>query len=125
MRQQKFSLIKRIRSFGFAFNGLRILIQEEHNSWIHLFIGSCVIIAGFFLNISTSEWMAITLSIGFVFAIELLNSAVENIANFVSPEKHEVIKKVKDLAAAGVLISSITSVAIGLIVFLPKIIELF
>jgi diacylglycerol kinase len=124
MEHQKFSIIKRIKSFGFAFNGLKILIKEEHNSRIHIFATFCVIIAGFIIKLSAAEWIAVVFAIGFVITMEILNSAVENIADFVSPEKHYIIKKIKDLAAAAVLISAITAVIIGLIVFLPKILAL-
>lgn len=125
MKQHKFSIKKRLRSFNFAFNGLKILLQEEHNSRIHLFIGAIVVVTGFILKISRDEWLAIILSIGFVFACELFNSSIENLADFVSPQKHKTIKKVKDLAAASVLISSLVAIVIGFIVFLPKILELF
>ena len=121
---QPFSILKRLKSFTFAFNGLKILVQEEHNAWLHIAVTVCVTIAGFLLHISLMEWIAVTLCVGLVFALELVNSAIENIADFVSPEKNEIIKKVKDLSAAAVLIAAICSVIVGLIVFLPKIITL-
>jgi len=121
MPKEKFSITKRLRSFGYAFNGLKILIREEHNARIHLITAVVAITAGFCLHISALEWIAIVFAIGFVITLEIINSAIENIADFVSPEKHDTIKKIKDLAAAGVLISSITALIIGLIVFLPKI----
>jgi len=124
MRNQKFSIRKRIESFGFAFNGLKILIRDEHNSWIHLFAVFCVIIAGVFFKISVSEWISVVFAFGFVIALEIVNSAIENITDFVSPERHEMIKKIKDLAAAAVLLAAITAFIIGLIIFLPKILEL-
>lgn len=120
MKQQRFSILKRIKSFKYAFNGLRILIKEEHNARIHLLATICVIMAGLFLKISLNEWIAIVFSIGLVFSLEIINSSVENIADFISPEKHETIKKIKDLSASGVLISAITAFVIGLIIFLPK-----
>jgi len=121
MSKEKFSFHKRLRSFGYAFNGLKILIKEEHNARIHLLAAVIAIIAGFYFHISTVEWIAIVFAIGFVIALEIVNSAIENMADFVSPEWHSTIKKIKDLAAAGVLISSITALIIGLIIFLPKI----
>lgn len=121
MKQQKFSLRKRLKSFSFAFNGLRLLLKEEHNSWIHILATVCVVIAGFIFDISAFEWIAIVFAIGLVIALELINSAIENIADFVLPEKHDKIKKVKDLAAAAVLISAVTALVIGLIIFIPKI----
>ncbi|MFK7899260.1 MAG: diacylglycerol kinase family protein [Cyclobacteriaceae bacterium] len=121
MKQQRFSISKRIKSFRFAFNGLKILIKEEHNSRVHLFAAISAIIAGFSLNISTTEWLAIILSIGFIICLELINSSIENIADFVSTEKHDSIKKVKDLAAGGVLVSAVSAFIIAVVIFIPKI----
>ena len=121
MKPQKFSISSRIRSFGYAFNGLKILFKEEHNSRIQLLAAIAAVIAGFVFNISPTDWIAIIFAIGFVLAMEAINSAIEGLADFVSPEKHDMIKKVKDLSAAGVLISALTALVIGLIVFLPKI----
>ena len=121
MKNQKFSIRERLKSFGFAFNGLKILVREEHNSRIHLFAVVCVIIAGVFVKISVSDWIAVVFAFGFVIVMEIVNSAIEGIADFVSPEKHEMIKKIKDLSAAAVLIAAITAFIIGLIIFVPKI----
>lgn len=124
MSSQKFSLIKRMQSFTFAFNGIKLLLREEHNSRIHLFIAACAITAGGFLNLSGLEWIAIVFAIGFVIVMEIINTSIENIADFISPDRHEKIKIIKDLSAAAVLISVLTAVAVGTIVFLPKILEL-
>jgi len=121
MPNENFTLYKRLRSFGFAFNGLKILFREEHNARIHLLAAVVVIIAGFCFHISILEWMAVVLAIGLVITMEIINSAIENMADFVSPERHEKIKKIKDLAAAGVLVSAITALIIGMIIFVPKI----
>ena len=124
MKQKNFSIRKRIQSFKFAFNGLRILLQEESNAWIHFCVAICVLVAGFVLRISVVEWTIVIFCIGFVFALELINSAIENMADFVSKEYHDLIKKTKDLAAGAVLIGSIAVAIIGLIIFVPKIIRL-
>jgi diacylglycerol kinase len=124
MKQGKFSFKKRLESFKYAFNGLKILIQEEHNSWIHIFITLCVVAAGFLLKITISEWIAVIFCIGVVIALEMVNSAIENIADFVSPERHAMIKKIKDLSAGAVFVGAIASAIIGLIIFLPKIMAL-
>ena len=124
MKNRNFSIRQRIKSFAYAFNGVKIFIQEEHNARIHLFVTICVLAASFIFKISLPEWIAVIFAIGFVITSEVINTALENIADFVSPEKNEQIKKVKDLAAAGVLICSITALSIGLIIFIPKIIAL-
>jgi diacylglycerol kinase len=121
MKNQKFSIINRLLSFKHAFNGLSILIKEEHNARIHLVASICVIIACLVFKISLYEWIAIVFAVGLVFCLEIINSSIENIADFISPEKHEMIKKIKDLSASGVLISALTALIIGLIIFLPKI----
>jgi diacylglycerol kinase len=116
--------MKRLQSFKHAFNGLRILLREESNAWIHFCIAICVLVAGFVFKISVEEWIVVIFCISFVFALELLNTAIENMANFVSKEYHDLIKKTKDLAAGAVLIGAIVSAIIGLIIFVPKIKEL-
>ena len=123
--QKKFSIKDRFKSFSYAFNGLKLLLKEEHNSRIHLAITITVLILSILLKISTTEWLFVILLIGFVFVTEILNSAIENLADFVSPEKNNLIKKVKDLAAAGVLLSAVTALIVGIVIFLPKIIEKF
>jgi diacylglycerol kinase len=117
--------MNRIRSFIPAFNGLKILIKEEHNSRIHLLAAILVLIASILFRISAIEWIVVIFAIGLVFVSEIINSAIENITDFISSENDETIKKIKDLSAAGVLISSFTSLIIGLIVFIPKVSKLF
>lgn len=121
MKKVNFSIAKRIKSFGFAFNGLRILFHEEHNSRIHFFASVLVVIAALLFKLNTYEWIAIIFSIGLVITAEIINTAVENIADFLTTEQNNHIKKIKDLAAAAVLVSALTALTIGLIIFLPKI----
>lgn len=124
MSNNNFTFRDRIKSFGYAFNGLKMLFTNEHNAWIHFFAGIFVIIAGFLLQISIFEWIVLFIVIGFVFALEAINSSIERLSDFVSPEKHEQIKVVKDLAAAGVLISALTAFIVGILIFIPKVIAL-
>lgn len=124
-KQEKFSIAKRLKSFTYAFNGLKVLFQEEHNSRIHLFATVCVIVAGVLLKLSILEWVAVAFAVGLVFSGEIFNSAIEDLADVVCPERNERIKKVKDLAAATVLVNALTAAVIGLLVFVPKIIHLF
>ena len=125
MKNDGFTLRKRLKSFKFAFNGIRLLITREHNAWIHCFAAICVIIAGFAFDISTTEWIAVTFAIGTVLAAEAVNSSIEAIADLVSPEYNEAIKRTKDIAAGAVLILAISAAIVGLIIFIPKIMEIF
>ena len=121
MNAEKFSIKKRLKSFLYAFNGLLLLIKNEHNARIHLVATVCVIAAGFIFQITAFEWIAIIFAIGLVFVSEIINSSIEQFADFVSPDKHEKIKTVKDFAAAAVLVAAFISVIIGVIVFFKRI----
>ncbi|HYG50863.1 MAG TPA: diacylglycerol kinase family protein [Flavobacteriales bacterium] len=125
MKYEKFSLNKRLKSFPYAFNGLKILLREEHNSILHLLAATGVVAAGIYFKLSACEWVAVAFAIGLVISLEIINSVIENVADFVSPSKNEKIKKIKDLSAAAVLVSSLTALAIGAIVFVPKIVALW
>lgn len=116
----KFSIKARLKSFLYAFNGLKILFKTEHNVWIHSVSAFIAIIMGFQFKLSIFEWCFIALAIGIVFVAEIINTSIEYLTDFVSPQMDERAKKVKDLAAAAVFISSITSLAIGILIFLPK-----
>ena len=113
MKQERFSIAKRLKSFTYAFNGLRVFITEEHNAWIHLFATVCVVAAGMLFKISLMEWVAVVFAIGLVFSFEIINTSVENIADFICSERNDHIKRIKDLAAAAVLVSAITAALSG------------
>ena len=125
MKNDGFTLKKRLKSFKFAFNGIKLLITKEHNAWIHCFAAVCVIRAGYVFGISAKEWIAVVFAIGTVLAAEAVNSSIEAIADLVSPGYNEAIKRTKDLAAGAVLILAIAAAIVGLIIFVPKIIETF
>jgi diacylglycerol kinase len=125
MKHRSVAIRKRIMSFSYAIDGMKVLFREEPNARIHLFVTICVIVAGSLFRISAIEWVAVVFAIGLVLSLEAINTSMENLADFVSPEKHICIKKIKDLSAAGVLFGTISAVIIGLIVFVPKIIGLF
>lgn len=121
MQEEKFSLAKRLKSFIYAFNGLRLLLVKEHNARIHLLATAMAILAGFVWRISPLEWAMIIFCIGFVWAMELVNTAIEALADHVTSGKNPAIKKTKDLAAAAVLVSAAVACTVGMLIFLPKI----
>lgn len=122
MKGDKFSVRKRIRSFGYAFEGMATLVRDEHNARIHVLALVCAIALGILLGITKTEWCLVVLCIGGVLMAEAMNTAVEALADLVSPERHPLVKKAKDVAAAGVLIMAIAAAAIGLCIFLPYLI---
>lgn len=117
---EKFSWRARGRSFRYAFNGLRCLVRDEHNARIHVSVAAAVLIAGGVIGLERWEWVAIVGCIGVVLMAEAFNSAVEAVADRFGPERHPLIGKAKDVAAAGVLIVAVAAVIIGAIIFLGK-----
>ncbi len=123
--RQTFSIKRQIQSFRYAFRGIKIVVKSEHNMHIHLIASVCVILFGFLLQLNMTEWCFVVLAIGFVLFAETINTSVELLTDLVSPDFHVLAEKTKDVAAAAVVIASITAAIIGLIIFLPKIYVLF
>ena len=115
----------RIHSFKHAIRGIRMVIKSEKNMQIHLVVAVLVVLAGCFFNITTTEWMLCLLCFGLVFGAEMVNTSIENIVDLVSPKKHELAGRAKDMAAGAVLISALFAAGVGLIIFIPKIWNLF
>ena len=111
----------RIRSFKFAFAGIFQLFQNEPNAKVHLLMAILVIFGGFILQISLIEWTILILCIVLVFAAEAFNTAIEKLTDRVSTDIHPLSAQVKDLAAAGVLLTAIGAAICGFLIFLPKI----
>lgn len=124
MNSGKFSVKARLRSFRHAFRGFRWLIRDEHNFRIHLMAVVVLIPVCFLLKLSAAEWALILLCIALVLAMESVNSAIERLADKLSPGRDPVIGKIKDVAATAVLISAIGSAAVGIIILLPKLLAL-
>lgn len=114
-----------IKSFPFAFQGLKTALKDEPNFKIHLTFALIAIILGFLLKLTGLEWLLLITTIAFVIIMELVNTSLESIVNLVSPEIKDAARKAKDVGAAAVLVSAIFSVAVGLLLFLPKILKLF
>ena len=110
----------RFKSIGFALKGAIKLITTEHSVMVQFSIGILLLFAGFYFNISATEWMFQTLAIGLVLSIEGLNTAVEKVADFIHPEYHERIGFIKDIAAGAVFFAAMTAIAIGLLIYIPK-----
>jgi len=110
----------RFKSVGFAFKGAVKLIATEHSVMVQFAIAVVMVFAGFYFEITMNEWMFQTLAIGFVLAIEGLNTAVEKIADFIHPNYHERIGFIKDIAAGAVFFAALTAISIGLMIYVPK-----
>jgi len=116
---KEFSFRSRIKSFGYAFAGLTQLLKQEPNVRIHLVATVAVIIAGIIQKLSNAEWVVIAIAVGLVWIAEAFNTALEMLCDLITDHTfHPVVKKIKDISAAAVLVASITSIIIALFVFL-------
>ncbi len=111
----------RKKSFGFAFEGVLAFFKQQPNAFIHLMLTAAVIVLSVLLDISFSEMALMALATGFVWAAEIFNTAIEAIMDHLSPERHPAVKKIKDMAAAAVLVSAFAAAVTGLFIFIPKI----
>lgn len=113
------------KSFGYAFEGIFTGIRKERNMKIHVCMTGLVILFGFLLQISVTEWCLCLILFGLVMALELVNTAVEAVVDLVTEEKKPLAKIAKDTAAGAVLIAAIMAAGVGLMIFLPRLWSVF
>ncbi len=115
-------MLRLLKSFIYAFRGLKKAFCEEQNLRVQAIIGIITTIAGFILKIKPLEWCLLIFAVFLVILMEMLNSAVERMADVLKPRIHEYVKEIKDIMAAAVLLSGILAIIIGLIIFIPYVI---
>ena len=113
-----------INSFKYACMGIKSAIKSERNMKIHVLATLIVTALGFILGLDPLEWVACIFSIVIVISSEMLNTAIETIVDLVSPNINPLAKKTKDIAAGAVLVLAIGALVVGLIIFIPKIINI-
>jgi len=114
---------KRIKSFGYAFQGIGNFIRKEPNAWIHCTAVVVVTSLGLYYGISATEWCIVILCFGLVLMAEAFNTAIERLVDLVSPDFHPLAGTIKDVAAGAVLLGAIASAIVGCIIFIPYIID--
>jgi len=114
-------LINRLKSVGFALRGAILLIRTEASIQVQVFIAILMTAAGFYFEISTTEWCIQILTIAVIMGTEGLNTAIEKVSDFVQPEFDKKIGFIKDVSAGAVMLVSIAATIIGCIIYLPKI----
>lgn len=113
-----------LRGFAHAFRGIGTGLRTQRNLRVHAGATLLAIGAGFWLDIEAWEWCAVLMACGAVWAAELLNTAIERLADRVTLERDELIRDAKDVAAGAVLVMSIAAAGLGMIIFLPKLLRL-
>ncbi|MDX1773356.1 diacylglycerol kinase family protein [Oceanihabitans sediminis] len=114
-------LVNRLKSIKYAFKGAYLLVTTENSIKVQFSIGVLLTILGFYYDISATEWMIQTLCIALILAIEGMNTAIEEIADFIHPEFHPKIGLIKDLAAGAVFLFAVAAAIVGCIIYYPKI----
>jgi len=120
-KKRRFSFKSRWRSITYALKGINRFFLEEHNAWIHLASTIVVTILAFLIPVNRNESLALVIIVGFVWVSELFNTAIERTMDRITTEHDTQVKIIKDISAAAVLISSMTAIVVGSIIFIPKI----
>ena len=111
-------------SFKYAFAGIISVLKNERNFKVQLIAAFLVLLAALVLKVDTIEWTILILCMVLVLSLEMINTAIEKICNFLHPDEHPKIKIIKDVAAGAVLLASIATAIIGGIILLPKLLLL-
>ena len=115
----------RLKSVEYSVIGAWKLVTSEHSIMVQFGLGVVVTIAGFYFNISATEWMLQIFAVGLVLAIEGANTAVEKICDFIHPDFHSKIGFIKDIASGAVFFAALAAIAVGTIIYYPKVAALF
>ena len=113
-----------IKSFGYAFEGIRLGLSVDQNLRIHSFVGIFVIILSLFLRLPKSEFFLVVLAVFFVWFAELINTAIEEMTNLIVQEHRKEAKIAKDVAAAAVLLSAVYAIIMGIVIIIPAFVGL-
>ncbi len=110
----------RIHSFLCAFAGVRTLVAEQANARIHLVATIVVVVAGFWMGLTSMEWVAVVICMALVWCAEAMNTAIEYLCDLVQPEEHPLVRRAKDVAAAGVLVCAIAAAVVAALILLNQ-----
>jgi diacylglycerol kinase len=116
----KHSIQAFLKSFSYAFEGIAHVVVTQRNMRVHLTVAIVIMLLGLWLGITTIEWALIALTMGVIFAAEMLNTVVESLVDLMSPDHHPLAKVAKDAAAGAVLLLAIFATLVGLFILGPR-----
>lgn len=108
---------KHLISYTYAFRGIWIAFRYERNMLFHLLAAVVVITLNITLHVTKTDWLLTIILIGLAWTTEIFNTAIEKLADHVSPNRHPLIGSVKDLAAGAVLVICLTAAVCGVIIY--------
>lgn len=112
-----------LESFNFAISGVLYAIKTQRNIRIHFFAAIIALLAAFFFEISSAEFLLLFFAISMVIISEMFNTAIEAAVDLATDKYHPLARIAKNVAAGAVLISTINAVVVGYFIFITKIIQ--
>jgi undecaprenol kinase len=114
-----------LRSFGYAFQGLKHVFINEQNMQVHFCLAIIVFVLAVWLDVTRIEWLILLVVVSGIFALEIMNTAIERTVDLVTEQYHPIAKRAKDVAASAVFVYSVFAVIIGMVLFIPYLLEKF
>lgn len=111
------------KSFVYAFRGIRRVFLRERNFRFHCAVSLFVFVMGMVFRLEWKEWAVLFLTISLVLGLEIVNTAVEELCDMVSPQRQASVRRIKDSMAGAVLVASVGSIGVGVVIFLPHLWE--
>ena len=122
MYVQKWTLQKQAKSFAYAFAGIGKFVAGERHAKVHLGATILVALISLVLGVSAHEGIELLFVVGLVWIVEMINSSLEKLIDFITPHHYPQLAFVKDVAAGAVLLAALIAFVTGLLIFIPKII---
>ncbi|MGB3088172.1 MAG: diacylglycerol kinase family protein [Phycisphaerae bacterium] len=125
-----FTIFGRMRSFRHALAGLVFVLRSQHNAWLHAVATVLAVVLGLVLHWtgvkspSAGEWCVLAAAVTVVWVAEAFNTGLEVMADAVTSERQPVVKIAKDVAAGAVLVAAVGATVVGIVLFLPALVEL-
>lgn len=114
-----------VKSFYYAFVGVKYILEHERNARIHLLFAIVAFVLGLYLHVSSAELAAIFFAIILVFLAEIFNTAIEKTLDLIHSEHHPQVMMIKDMAAGAVLLAAVAAATIGVVIFTPYLVRLW
>jgi len=104
----------------YAWQGIAYMLRTQPNAWFQIGVWIVVTAVGLLMDLTAGEWCAAVLAMALVWITEALNTAIEDVVDLVSPGRHPLAGRAKDVAAGAVLVAFAASAIVGLIIFAPR-----
>ena len=118
-RKKRNGIGRHLVSYKYAMRGVWLAFRDEYNMRFHLAAAVGVVLVNCLLRVSRTEWLITLVLIGLAWMAEVFNTALEKLADRVTPDHDPLIGQAKDLAAGAVVIICFFAVVCALVIYLP------